>query len=548
MLLCPLVSFGQFSGVGMGTSSSPYLITSAEQLDEVRNFLSTEGVYFRLESDLDLTSFIQENNPSSGWVPIGTTSNPFKGVFLGNCKTIKGLFINRPNQDYVGLFGRVNSGTISQLMIKNCNISGNTAVAGISGKIEGNARVSECGVTGNITGVYAVAGIVGSEEGAPTQSKLPIISDCFFDGNISAGNSSATTSAGGIVGYLFKSAITRCYATGTIHSSYNVGGICGWFSNAGYQHPGYMTYCVGANSKLWGSNWTGRISGQYDNYSYVLGGNKAYNGMEIYFQESATPRDNVYDNFENGVDNGTGVSMSELMQASTYTSMGWDFTNIWAIDEGTSLPYFIWSKAPEYYDLTISSYGLSTLYLDYSVKIPYDEYDPDLLGVYYAYDISNGEVRLARLQEFIPAGTAVIVQGNSGTYRFMETKSVPDPLKYDNLLRGSSQNISVAKAKENTSSDAVIMMLGKGSNGYVGFYKYTRQTIPAHRAYILYDNAENANSLSLSLIQDVSGIAEAPESIEDNDTYFTLQGVKIDKLHSVSKGIYIKNGKKFIIR
>lgn len=345
MLLWPVLSFGQFSGEGSGTSSDPYLITNVNQLNEVRNYLSTSGVYFRLENDLDLTSFISENYPLAGWQPIGTSSAPFKGVFYGNCKTIKGLKINRPNQDYIGLFGDVFSGTVTQLMIVNCDINGNTAVAGVAGRIEGNAQVSQCGVIGKIVGLYAVGGVVGSESGSPSQSYFPLISDCYYNGDITAGNSSATTSAGGIVGYHFKSGITKCYAAGTIYSSHNVGGICGWFSNSGNLHPGYLTKCVAANTTLWGSNWTGRITGQYDNYSYVSGGNKAYSGMEIYFRGSTTPRDNVYDgcNSSNGTDNGSGISWDATKQKSTYTSMGWDFTNIWAIDEGESMPYFIWA-------------------------------------------------------------------------------------------------------------------------------------------------------------------------------------------------------------
>ncbi len=45
------------------------------------------------------------------------------------------------------------------------------------------------------------------------------------------------------------------------------------------------------------------------------------------------------------------------------------------------------SATPGYFDVTVGSYGLTTMYLDFPVDIPYEEYDPDLLGVYYAYDI-----------------------------------------------------------------------------------------------------------------------------------------------------------------
>ena len=546
MLFWSLTSFAQFSGTGAGTSSSPYLITNASQLNEVRNFLSTEGVYFRLENDIDLTSFILENYPTNGWMPIGTTSAPFMGYFDGNKKTIKGLVINRPTTSYVGLFGDVKNGTILRMVVDNCNVQGQNDVGGLCGEIEGTSYVSECGVSGTITGSFNSGGLIGLMSGGRTAYSQ--IDNCYFNGDVT-GNGGTYCCAGGLVGYNSFCGINKCYAAGTVHSSYHVGGILGSFNNAGSPHPGYVMNCMAANTKLWGSYWTGRIIGEYTNYSYVSGGNKAYSGMEIYFMNNTSPRDNVYDgcNSSNGTDNGTGVSQAATLQANTYTSMGWDFTNIWAIDEGTTLPYFKWSKALEYYDLTISSYGLSTLYLDYTVKIPYEEYDPDILGVYYAYDISNGEVRLARLNEFIPAGTAVIVQGNSGTYRFVETKTTPTPLKYENLLKGSTENITASQAKAGASDDAVIMMLGKGSNGYVGFYKYTRNTIPAHRAYIVYEGAENANSLSLGFTQDATGITNVQEE-RNHDEWYTLQGVKLGKSTPVQKGIYIYNGKKTLVK
>ena len=91
------------------------------------------------------------------------------------------------------------------------------------------------------------------------------------------------------------------------------------------------------------------------------------------------------------------------------------------------------------------------------------------------------------------------------------------------------------------------MMLGKGSNGYVGFYKYTRNTIPAHRAYIVYEGAENANSLSLGFTQDATGITNVQEE-RNHDEWYTLQGVKLGKSTPVQKGIYIYNGKKTLVK
>ena len=543
-----LLSHAQFSGNGSGTINDPYQITNVEQLNEIRNYLGVSNVYFKLMNSLNLSSFISQNDPINGWEPIGTQANPFQGFFDGNCKNIEGLTINRPATDYIGLFGFVKNASIYHTMIIDCQVTGKTAVGSFAGRIDDSSDISECGATGIINGQYAVGGLFGSMDGS--SNSHPTISNCFFNGTV-IGNGTGQCSAGGLVGYNRFAGISKCYAAGTVYSTYNVGGIIGYFNNTGGTSPGYVRYCVAANSKLWGSNWTGRIIGQYDNNYYVSTTSKAYSAMEIYFRDSTTPRDNVYDgcNSSNGTDNGIGVSAASLQQASTYTSMSWDFTNVWKIDEGASYPYFIWfdDGKPNYYDITISSYGVSTMYLDFPVQIPYDTYEPDLLGVYYAYDIVNNEVKLARLNNYIPANTGVIVQGNSGTYRFPKTTLQENPLKYDNYLKGTAKKISVSEALANTQQTGTIMTLGLGSNGYIGFYEYTGANIPANRAYIIYNNSANsAKVLNLNLGIDPTNINKVSDK-ESDQYWYTIQGTRLERT-PYSKGIYVNKGKKIIIK
>ena len=80
-LCCIATSFAQYSGSGSGTEDDPYLIFNENQLSQVSNFLNQEGVVFKLMKDLDLTEWIEENNPRQGWLPIGVESSPFMGKF-----------------------------------------------------------------------------------------------------------------------------------------------------------------------------------------------------------------------------------------------------------------------------------------------------------------------------------------------------------------------------------------------------------------------------------------------------------------------------------
>lgn len=255
LFLCSLLTFAQFSGSGAGTESDPYLILNPIQLNQLRNFLNQSGVYFKLMADIDLTEFLEDENPDQGWQPVGTKSAPFKGVLDGNGKTISGLWINRSNTSYVGLFGHCLEATIKNLTIKDAEINGKTYVGVISGynynyKKEGG--VSNCILSGKVNGVKYVGGctgwtyegifkgisssvdiiggdytggIAGGDDGEyGTSSNCITISNCFVNSTISGINN-----VGGILGGVYNSSceISNCGYVGSISGTSNVGGICG---------------------------------------------------------------------------------------------------------------------------------------------------------------------------------------------------------------------------------------------------------------------------------------------------------------------------------
>ena len=159
-LCCAATSFAQFTGSGAGTENDPYLILNPIQLNQLRNFLNQSGVYFKLMADIDLTEFLEDENPDQGWQPVGNSSSPFKGVLDGNGKTVSGLWINRSGLDYVGFFGNFTGGTIMNLTLKGSYVKGNNYVgflAGLGGTIE------NCAFDGSVLGASFVGGCCGSE-------------------------------------------------------------------------------------------------------------------------------------------------------------------------------------------------------------------------------------------------------------------------------------------------------------------------------------------------------------------------------------------------
>ena len=329
LFLCSvLTTFAQYSGSGSGTESDPYLIFYADQLNQVRNFLNKDGVYFKLMSDIDLTDWIEENNPSNGWQPVGVSSSAFKGIFDGNNHTISGLTINRPSTENVGFFGYIDAATIKNLTVKG-NVEGGTHVGGICGAAvtgtfsnchfiqKGNVAVkakvkdaggiigylsakltmSNCSFNGDIQGSDgSYGGLVGCCASSVT------LSNSQAKGNITAGGcvggligyadgtldvaSNAYNGkiigtglyTGGIVGYIYTKeqvSLQNCIATATVQGNDNVGGVVG-----GYQRMALTEASNGIDKcsfvgKLKGTNNVGGIlgysffekhEGRYGNY------------------------------------------------------------------------------------------------------------------------------------------------------------------------------------------------------------------------------------------------------------------------------------------
>lgn len=240
-LCCMATSFAQFSGSGSGTESDPYLILNPIQLNQMRNFLNQSGVYFKLMADIDLTEFLEDENPSQGWQPIGTSSNPFRGILDGNGKTISGLWINRPNADNIGLVAYALGVTIKNLIIKDANINGHDTVGILIGSCNSGCTVSNCTISGEVIGNSFVGGCVG----AGSASKI-ILSDV-----ISTVYVVGKDYCGGIAGSI-NASMTNCSVNSNVEGLNYSGGICG---NLFY------------DSKILSSNFIGKVTGE----SYVGG-------------------------------------------------------------------------------------------------------------------------------------------------------------------------------------------------------------------------------------------------------------------------------------
>ena len=168
----------------------------------------------------DDASYISTSNKVSwtmgaGWQPIGDLDEPFDARFAStDTLVIRNLFINRPDEDYVGLFG-VSNDQISGLNLQDVNINGRFIVGGIAGVSLEPSVISDSSVDGTVSGSDAwVGGLVGVHDGS--------IANSYAQGEVIG-----DTSVGGLAGYALG-AITNSYAHSNISSQAYGGGLVGY--------------------------------------------------------------------------------------------------------------------------------------------------------------------------------------------------------------------------------------------------------------------------------------------------------------------------------
>ena len=175
-----------------------------------------------LDFDTDGSGSVDEDdeywNNGGGWWPIGgPTLVPFEATFNGNGNRLVNLFIDRPNEESVGLFGLFgkDGGTvhkISNVGMANVQVSGKDSVGSLVGRGV-NMEVNACYATGEVSGEEDVGGLVGKSDG--------LILASYADVRVSG-----EENVGGLVGDA-SGKIAASYAKGKVNGDESVGGLAG---------------------------------------------------------------------------------------------------------------------------------------------------------------------------------------------------------------------------------------------------------------------------------------------------------------------------------
>ena len=300
----------EFAG-GDGTYYNPYKISTAEQLNNVRNYLDKS---FVLINDIDMEKSLNKGgslyNDGKGFSPIGSEKDPFTGCFNANKNSIINLKILDQRLDNVGLFGRTNNAVIANLQIINSEIQSSSTKNTYVGNIVGRANrtiIYNTGASGKIDNGEVVGGIAG-------QMDYSMVSNCYNYTNMDI-IASYVGYVGGIVGYPEDYCIlSNCYNAGNICSETDayIGGIYGRCFSF---FKGEYLYNIGEISTK-------------DNMFRIGAIGFAGNIEEAYYL-----KDCVNAKYAKNTENNLNAkSKEEMKKQETYK--GFDFDNVWKIEDG----------------------------------------------------------------------------------------------------------------------------------------------------------------------------------------------------------------------
>ena len=326
---------------------------------------------------------------------VGTISGYSQYTTFNGCEVFSSNDVIGSGENVGGVVGSVFDGSISECIVICNNITGENCVGGIYGKYHStntshNTSITACRVQGNVNGGNYVGGICGYGKGNLSNTNFcgnvtansnaggicgmiesSTINACYAVSNIVAtgnqiggligelawcnlknsyqsGSVTGNEQVGGLVGYFHGDrnySIEKCYSKTHINGAKSVGGLVGKFKGFSYSYKLYLLSNVSICSSVKATvGNVGRIYGEKDSYTAIgemgtVNENKAWN-------KAIVINAGVAQDITDDEPNGTGVSATTLKLKATYVAMGWDFNDIWAIQETECYPYMKSQTAP----------------------------------------------------------------------------------------------------------------------------------------------------------------------------------------------------------
>ena len=552
-----------------------------------------------LTADIDLKNYChtaEDGKELLSWIPIGNYSNRWKGNMDGQGHTISNLYI-KTAQNFVGLFGYTERATIQDLIfdyakvenvnttntktdytgilagyadgvspshIRGIKTTNNCTVIGQehTGGIVGGARINleNCENHSSVKGTRSVGGIAGS-------SSEIIIKRCTNYGTVENNNSYI----GGIIGYAYETSIEDCANYGKITSTgWNAGGIAG------------QTF---GNSRIQNVFSYGDVTNTNDNPGIIIGYVRGTTAKGIVAYNKEALLNNSFVDINDIVGTGTltfedGKVEADVVKAFTKQQIK-SGEVAYLLAEGKVLGEQAWGQqlGKDQYPVPSSDYKVvkaaqgdkdanakdtywatfSNPTNDVTLSVPSDR----TLNVYNA-TVSGGKMTLTQRYDNQVAKEEGVLLKTDGEYVNAKANGTNDLTKVssdDNHLVATPAEAKTVTAE--TGCKLYRLTYNKATTKErLGFYLsndgISLKATPG-KAYLQVSENEAKDPSSAALARsfvfgggnETTGIEEITIMGTDVQRHGTIEGIfdlQGRKISNPTKGIYIKNNKKVVIK
>ena len=590
--------------IGKGTEAEPFVLKTADHLAWFRDYVNDDhlSACAKIADDvkeIDMSTVCHKADTEKqvaelSWTPIGNFDN-YQGTFDGNGKTISNLYINATSE-FAGFFGYLAGGNIKNITFDNAKVnSTGSYYTGILAGFAGSCIFENIKTLGNcsVEGKQITGGIAGIAEGN--------ISNCENHAEVKG-----TRSLGGILGMYYGSdnSITSCANYGAVTGTYSqVGGMVGYFDSGTIQNSANYGDITGAdnvgnligegvicnlNNVLGTGNVTatsdteraGLLVGGINNSSSTASGILAYNSSaKLTINGAEQTGEAVKAIGEGSLTYPEGVNEADVIKAFTAEQLK-SGEVAYLLAEGKALVEQAWGQqlGKDQYPVPSSDYkvvkaaqgdkdanGNDTYWATFSnptndvtLSVPSDR----TLNVYNA-TVSGGKMTLTERNNQVAKEEGVLLKTDG---------------EYVNAKANKTNELAKASSDENhlvaTPAEAQTVTAAAGCKLYrltynnattkerLGFYLsndgISLKATPG-KAYLQVSENEAKDPSSAALARSfvfgggnettgIEGITIMGTDVQRHGTIegiFDLQGRKIS---NPTKGIYIKNNKKVVIK
>jgi len=203
------------------------------------------------------------------------------------------------------------------------------------------------------------------------------------------------------------------------------------------------------------------------------------------------------------------------------------------------IDYILIKKLPSAASVTVSDAGMATY-----VNNDYDlDFSATEIKAYKAKVTAKGVCTLTEVAN-VPAGTPVLLVKDGGKTEDIPVMTGAAAVSDNDLVAGTGAAVA-------TTDGEYTNMILNNIGGQVGFYFAAGQTVAANRAYLHFastlapDAVGSGSRMTMVFGDDMTTGINAVESAKTIDGIYNLAGQRVAQ---PTRGLYIMNGKKFVVK